>query len=144
MTRIPDIVVKKVRKGNVNATGRPRIYPPGTIVHKNMVILSDPEYAAALTLGEGNMSEGIRRAIALAAKTLPTASPRERYAAYAAAMRDKKISSRATFAGKLGMRSLDEEKETIADDKAYNYEVAGIPVNLEAEVTQSELEEWER
>jgi hypothetical protein len=143
VTRIPDIVKHKVRKGNTGATGRPRIYPLGTVVYKNMVTLSDEEYAAAVTLGDGNMSQGLRRAIAIAAQTLPTTSPRERYAAFAAATQERKHADRLAFAKKLGMPSTEEAEETAKDDARYNYEVAGTPINLEAEVTQSELEEWE-
>jgi hypothetical protein len=53
-------------KGNKNAAGRPAVYPRGTVTYNILCALSDADCGIAVYLGEGKVTTGIRRALAIA------------------------------------------------------------------------------
>lgn len=83
--------------------GRKPIYPKGTEVIKALVILSDAEAAVSMYIGQGNISRGIRRALAFAKPHLAHC-PENRDAAYAMAKQTHIGAVRADIVAGLGLQ----------------------------------------
>lgn len=133
MTRPKKNLIHGYRRGNTtsgakrrgNRSGSRPAYPPGTELFSLVVKLSDPEYAIATILGDGIATKGVRRALSLAAEALPPGTPQTRAEAYVYAKEHHRSRSPA--------QNIVRQLAT-----------PGSSINFEIEVTQSELEEWER
>lgn len=103
-----------LRKGNRN--GRPAFYPPGTTIYRVLMTLSDADYAIAVILGNGNVSHGVRRTLAMAASQVPPDAPTTRFEAAQYASKRKKQNRLAMIKAKFESNSGDASPDTDWDD----------------------------
>jgi hypothetical protein len=115
---------ERYRRGNTTSGegrkgwrgGRVSAYPPGTDLSPVMAKLSSAEYAIAVLLGDGFAAKGVRRALILAAPSLPPGSPQTR----------------------------DEALEYVRIRRKSNNNVATVEARYKASLSPADLEEWEK